>query len=262
MDLIANPVAVPTLPETSLDSLSKHGHLHGGTVAQHPSTHEAFNEILRDPTRTLFATEPQSTTFLTMFDGPLEKAVIEVLCRRAGVVYTADLRLLSGKDFRWDSAAKDRRTIDFVVARWVGEGAPQKGSQGWELVIAVEAKYGAAVNGGHGYCKKHPRRYSNQIICYLHGCVDGRLSRRKGVAFLWLGYAPKSPEAAPWERKAIHEGDFKWAGLEKAFRRQERARKHWQGVTWAELGQAITAALESEGLSSEAEAIVRFLRAG
>lgn len=245
-----------------MGSLTERAVLHAGTVARHQSKIAAFNAILGDPTRTLFATEPQSTTFLIMLDGRPEKAVIEMLCDRAGIIYTDDLRLLSGRDFRWDSAAKDRRTIDFVVARWVGEGPPQKGSQGWDLVIAVEAKYDAAVNGGHGYCKKHPRRYSNQIICYLHGCVDGRLSRRKGVIFLWLGQAPKSPDAAPWGRKAIHEGDFKWAGLEKAFRRQERARKHWKGVTWSELGQAITSALESDGLSSEAEAIIRLLRAG
>lgn len=210
MDLTVSLTAEATLPAVPLERLVKLGRLHGGTVAQHPSKHESFNEILGDATGTLFATEPQSTAFLTMFDGPLESAVIKLLCRRANIPYTADLRLLSGRDFRWDSDAKDRRTIDFVVARWVGEGPPQKGSQGWELVIAVEAKYDAAVNGGHGYCKKHPGRYSNQIICYLHGCVDGRLSRRKGVIFLWLGNAPKIPDAAPWGRKAVHEGDFKW----------------------------------------------------
>jgi hypothetical protein len=200
--------------------------------------------------------------FLTMSDGLLEQTVLGVLCDAAGIQDHEGLRLLSGTEFRHDSEVTDRRSIDMVVASKLHEDQAARGSLAWQPIAGVEAKYDAWVNGGRGYCKKFPDTYSNQAICYLHGCIDARLDTKKGVKFIWLSNAPKNPEHGPWDRKGIHEGDFEWAGLEEAYANQTEAKDKWSAVTWAGLGNAITATLSAEGYAAEAEALVRFLRAG
>ncbi|ACL42408.1 hypothetical protein Achl_4457 (plasmid) [Pseudarthrobacter chlorophenolicus A6] len=241
--------------EITVDHLINKGLIHPETAEKHRAKRSRHDEILAG----MRGTETDSTTLITMSDGPLEKAIVGALCDAAGIPGTArdGIRLLSGSEFRVDSGAKDRRTIDIIGARRLDEAVTVKA---WHPVFATEAKYDAWVNGGHGYCKAAKESYSNQAICYLHGCIDARLG--EDVKFIWLGNATAHPEFGPWGRKGIHEGDFKWAGLEEAFRLQEIAKERWSSLTWAEVGEAITVALAAEGLADEAAAIVRFLRAG
>lgn len=239
----------------TIESLIRKGLVHPETAAKHAAKLARFDIILGGEGQ---AVESQSTTFMTMADGPLEKALIGAICDAAGVPDRDGIRLLSGTEFRHDSDATDRRTIDMVCARRINDQSA-RGSLAWQPVVATEAKYGAWVNGGHGYCAKFPEAYSNQVICYLHGCIDARLD--ENVKFVWLGNATAYPDLGPWGRKGIHEGDFEYAGLEEAFGRQLEAKDVWKSMTWPDLGRAIKEALEPLGFSAEADAIVRLLRA-
>jgi hypothetical protein len=241
-------------PKITIQHLIECGLVHPATAEKHRHRWDRLNDVLGGAP----GTEPDSTSLITMSDGPLEKAMVDAMCDAAGIPVEdrEDIRLLSGAEFRVDSGVKDRRTIDIVGARKVDGSATHKA---WLPVLATEAKYGAWVNGGHGYCKDNPETYSNQVICYLHGCIDARLDG--DVQFIWLGNAVTDPELAPWGRKGIVEEDFAWAGLEEAHKLQELARDRWNALTWTALGTAITTALTAEGFAAEAEAIVRFLRA-
>jgi hypothetical protein len=244
-----------SVPAISVEHLIRQGLIHEETAQKHRHKWPRLNEVLAGAP----GTEPDSTTLITMSGGTLEKALVDAMCDAAGIPEDdrEGIRLLSGGEFRIDSGVKDRRTIDVIGARKVDEAAT---SEAWLPVFATEAKYGAWVNGGHGYCKRAPETYSNQVICYLHGCIDARLN--DDVEFIWLGNAVTDPDLAPWGRKGIVESDYKWAGLEEAHKLQELARERWNALTWVTLGEAITTALAAEGFAAEAETIVRFLRAG
>lgn len=243
------------VPIITVEHLINQGLLHAETAEKHRHRWARFDEILAGAR----GTEPDSTTLITMSDGPLEQTMVDAMCDAAGIQVEErkGIRLLSGGEFRIDSKAEDRRTIDIVGAR-KKDGAAT--IEAWHPIFATEAKYDAWVNGGHGYCKAEKETYSNQAICYLHGCIDGRLD--DDVKFIWLGNTIANPDLGPWGRKAINPEDFAWAGLEAAHKLQEIARERWDAMTWAALGAAITKALTAEGLAAEAAAIVRFLRAG
>lgn len=241
-------------PKITIQHLITSGLIHPETAEKHRHNWDRLNAVLAGAP----GTEPDSTTLITMSDGALETAMVDAMCAAAGIPVEEreGIRLLSGAEFRIDSGVKDRRTIDIVGAKRLHDAAVHA----WRPLFATEAKYGAAVNGGQGYCKKAPETYSNQVICYLHKCIDARLD--DDVKFIWLGNAVTDPDLAPWGRKGIVEEDFPWPGLEDAHKLQELARDRWNSLTWAGLGASITTALTTEGFSAEAEAIVRFLRAG
>ena len=245
------------LKTITVENLIVDGLLHEATSNKYQHKFPRINEILGGSR----ATEAEVTTFLTMSDGLFERAVIGMLCDAAGIQDRTSLRLLSGTEFRLDSEITDRRSIDMVIASRIQEGQASRGSLAWHPIAGVEAKYDAWVNGAHGYCNQFPDTYSNQAICYLHGCIDERLDIAKGVKFIWLSNAPKHPEYGPWDRKGIHEGDFGVAGLEEAYAKQAEAKDKWTAVTWEGLGDAVLTALSAEGYTAEAEAIVRLLRA-
>lgn len=101
------------------------------------------------------------------------------------------------------------------------------------------------------------------MICYSHGCIDDRLG--DNVAFVWLSN-PVDPvmhdKYGPWGNRAINENDLKFEVFKAAYPEQVEARMRWKAATWSGLGQSITKTLTAEGFGVEAEAIVRFLRAG
>jgi hypothetical protein len=251
----------------TIQHLVSQGLLHPDAAHKRRSKHDRFNQILSGQGKN--ALESQVTTFMTMFSGALEQAVIRFFCSAAGATFSEDLQIIAGGEFRDDSTKATLRTIDLVVVDRNKDGQPGSGGLRWKPVVAVEAKYGAWVNGGNGFCgftTKDDRDehghlpYSNQAICYLHGCIDGRLDVKNGVRYVWLGEGRTDTEGlGPWGRKGLHPGDAgKIPGYEAAYKAQGEAIKSWAPVTWVELGKAIT---EEVG-GPEAEAIVRFLRAG
>lgn len=249
--------------DITIESLIESGLLHRETCEKHSHRIPHLDDILAGAK----ATEPDSTRFLTLADGPLEQAVLGYFCDVAGIPEEdrGGLRLLSGSEFRLDSGVIDQRSIDLVAARREKDNLGERGGKIWKAAVAIEAKYGAAVNDGHKYCKKDPDspRYSNQVICYSHGCIDQRLGA--DVAFVWLAN-PVDPELhakyGPWADKGINQNDLKYEVLNAAYPDQQLAMDRWKSATWVNLGQAITTALELEGFATEAAAIVRFLRAG
>lgn len=247
----------------TIAGLIEAGLLHRATCEAQSLRYPKLNGILAGDR----GTEPDSTRFLTWTDGALEKAITDYFCDIAGIPPEArdGLRLISGSEFRFDSGARDRRSIDLVAARRTKESTGARRERVWKAVIAIEAKYTAAVNDGLVYCKQDPMnpQYSNQVICYSHGCIDERLD--KDVVFIWLAN-PVGPEMhakyGPWADKGINENDLKWEVMNAAYPAQQAAMKVWKSATWAGLGRAISGTLTPKGLAAEADAIVRFLRAG
>lgn len=260
-----------TTPEITIEHLIEQDYLHPETARKHRGQWDRFDEILNGRNGT--AVESQVTTFITMFGGRLEEAAIAYLCAAAGLDLAPEeltrLQLISGGEFRADAEMATRRTIDIVVVDRNDDLPADAGRHHFRPVVGVEGKYGAWVNGGNGFCAhttEDDRRpdghlpYSNQAICYPHGCIDERLNSEKGVKFLWLSEGRPDPDGiGPWGRKGLHPGDAgKIPGFEEAYDLQTKAMGIWKPATWSGLAEAIRAEIGGP----EAEAIARFLRAG
>ncbi|NKR12489.1 hypothetical protein A5N16_00775 [Arthrobacter sp. M6] len=255
----------------SIEHLIEQGHLHRETAGKHRGQWDRFEEIPNG--RNGPAVESQVTTFITMFGGRLEHAAITYLCTAAELNLTPEelsrLQLISGSEFRADAELATRRTIDIVVVDRNDDLPASRGRNHFRPVVGVEGKYGAWVNGGNGFCahtSEEDRRpdgylpYSNQAICYPHGCIDGRLNSGQGVKFVWLGEGRSDPDdVGPWGRKGLHPGDMgKIPGFEEAYDLQKQVMGIWKPATWSGLAAAIRAEIGGP----EVEAIAQFLRVG
>jgi hypothetical protein len=102
----------------------------------------------------------------------------------------------------------------------------------------AEGKRDANINGYLGYCPQDSAEYSNQVICYPHGCwaLPGAL---EGAGFLWL-----YPQDTKLWKGAWNEGHLdvpRW--IERAGRDLELLR-HWIDTERAATGQWRTATWE------------------
>ncbi len=175
--------------------------------------------------------EADITAMLSLLDGDAQQAVVQVLCEAAGVPYRPGLFLVEGSDFRryHPVAHADRRNIDLVVI-----------DKDWAPIIAIEAKFNAACNGRTNYCSDAHAGWSNQLVCYLHGCTHPALDIKNKVKFLWLSLdgevgtelthvrgavTPRDAVRYPWNKKI----------LEEALERQTAAMPQWRTVSWAAL---------------------------
>lgn len=192
-------------------------------------------------------TEPDVTRFMAGLDGKIEQLVIEEFCAKASASYMRSLRLISGVEFRRESPGSDaRRAIDLVVI----DTAEERKS-----TIAVEAKFDALVNGRFAYYREAPGEYSNQVICYTHGCTNARLDA--SVKFLWLGLG-LGKDGSPWGRKGVNEDDA--SHLAHALAEQEKARPLWHPIAWTQLWTSV-ASVCSEYEEVVGEALLRALGA-
>lgn len=208
--------------------------------------------------------ERRATTFLTLLTGETEKTVVAQFCGAAGIAYRPSYRLISGSNFNAapfqpKRTRREQRSIDFVVVdiadsdgNYMDDGALH------EPVIAVEAKFSAMVNGRYGYCPDLPALdYSNQIICYPHGCVNERVSVERGVKFVWLGLPLKGNKAGPlWGRRGLVESDS-GATLTAAYARQQSSNELWAPLEWGTLYAALERQLVSEHGTLTSEAVLR-----
>lgn len=187
---------------------------------------EAFEQILAGAKA---PKENDVTQFIALLDGNVERAVIELFCEVSGVTYTSRLRLENGSDFRADSGQVDTRAMDLVVYQ------RKEGSTEVVPVIAIEAKFGAYVNARWGYCPRDPEAYSNQVICYVHGCLNPLLDEK--VKFVWLGLVTAG---SPWGNKGINERDLiGWPLLASAYEAQQGAEEKWHSVVWPQLYERV-----------------------
>ena len=163
----------------TVDSLISHGYLHRESI----EATEGVKSFARATTDQLLAgekrpSEVQVTRLLSCTDGRLETVIIRYLLNIAGVKCVSEgLRLITGSQFNAETGGADHRSIDLVVRRRTSDDETVP-------VLAAEAKYGAWVNGGFGYCPRDPHGYSNQAICYLHGCISDAHSVNE-MAFIW-----------------------------------------------------------------------------
>jgi hypothetical protein len=206
--------------------------------------------------------ESDVTATIALLDGPAQRAVVTLLCAAAGIDQRPGLRLVEGTDFRreWGrlhgrdgDLFLERRNIDVVVVDGLY----------WAPVIAVEAKFDASCNGRTGYCSTNPQHtWSNQVVCYLHGCTHPALDVDKGVKFLWLSLDDDAALGSPLERvrAGLTARDLEvYAGnahnLAPALTRQTEALPQWRNVSW----RALHAALRDE-LGDPAEPLNRLLQ--
>lgn len=232
----------------TIDSLARDGLLNPDDARNLYPLEEDLNKYLAGPTKR--ARETYLTYLLASSSGPLERAVIDYLCEVAdGIEPEPGMRLISGDEFNQPG----RKTIDLVVAKKV-DGR-------WVPLIAVEAKFNAPVNGHRRYCTKLEKgsAYSNQAICYLHGCLHDDLHEKK-VKFVWLGKPNTRPDLGAWGSKGVHAGDI--ARYPDYFGDgigpQTDAAERWCFATWDMLEEKIAAAIPGPNGS----AIVKALRAG
>lgn len=132
--------------------------------------------------------EPDFSSLGAVCSMPLEQVIFDAL-GLAGGTTGGSFRLMSGN--AWAKARREatsgvewftpghHRVPDWVVADSVDD---------WLPLAFVENKGGAAVNGGWGYCGAHAGDwYSNQVICYPHGCWWSEPSTITNAEMIWHG---------------------------------------------------------------------------
>ncbi|MGW8431164.1 hypothetical protein ACWGJ9_08570 [Curtobacterium citreum] len=248
-DELAVEAASSTIGEVGVRNLVKAGVLHA------PWT-EAVGVRFRSRAEAVLTTEASQwlesdiTLMLSLLDGPAQLAVIQAFCVAAGEPYREGLSLVEGSDFRrWHSTAHaDRRNIDLVII-----------DTDWNPVIAIEAKFEAACNGRTGYCSDKHAGWSNQLVCYLHGCAHPALDVSEGVKFLWLSPADEVGTVLSHVRGAVTAQNIRQyprnaANLRKALERQTEAMAQWRTVSWASLYAALR-----QQVPAHADALIELL---
>lgn len=220
------------LHKESVGKLRKHG-----TLSQ-----DAFESIVRDGT---VPSEPQVTRFLACTGGRLEEAVIRYLLAAAQSHQSVEgLFLLTGTQFGHLTKRRRRRSADLIVVSGDEE-------TGIVPVLIVEAKYSADVNGRWGYCPADSSIYSNQAMCYSHGC----LYEAGGYRLVWLGHAEHQSVEFPWGNGGLTTWHRDHPSYATAYDAQSAAAADWYRATW----EGLAAAIEAEIGGQEAAVISRIL---
>ncbi|GAA3850990.1 hypothetical protein KACC15558_32530 [Brevibacterium ammoniilyticum] len=96
------------------------------------------------------------------------------------------------------------------------------------VLLIIEVKGNAWVNGGWGYCPVHGglQGYSNQIICYAGNCWS--TADLAVVPRLIIGPDSHKSLFGGWGRKGIVKEDIARYGLSEAFEAQRSAIEKWQ----------------------------------
>lgn len=167
--------------------------------------------------------ETDVTRVLSFFVGEFGDNLARILLNLAGVDQPrTDLESWVGSE--WLSAAgvgipRRRRSPDIIVTERENIR---------NVLLIIEVKGNAQVNGRRGYCPVHGglQGYSNQIICYAGNCW----SRADLATVPRLTIGPDAHESifGGWGRKGIVEEDIDRYGLSEAFEAQRSAIEHWQ----------------------------------
>lgn len=162
---------------------------------------------------------------LCAVDGPVGRALANIILEKAGQPASSDAEMIEPREY---AGRRDGRSPDVGV----------RDAAANQLLLVGECKRDAHINGGLGYCPRDPGEYSNQVICYPHGCwaLPGVLA---GTGFLWL----HPYDTLPWG-DGLHEGlldNPDW--VEYAGRNPGRLRQ-WIDAQCAAIGRWHTAAWE------------------
>lgn len=174
--------------------------------------------------------ESDVTRTLAYFTGDFGAALAQILLEFGKVAADpTDLELWVGQEWLSVFGARrsgDRRSPDVFIT---------KRSDSEHVLLIIELKGRAWVNGGHEYCPIHCSTlgYSNQIICYADNCWT--TANFEGVARLVIGPDEHRHSFAGWGRKGLVPEDGPRYGLEAAFAIQQASLKKWHFAGLREL---------------------------
>lgn len=160
------PAPAPTSGETMDDDFDRL------TSVLFPAYVEAWSDARRRRMRGALAgaggmLETDVTEILAAAGGELQEQILAILGKAVGILnFPADAVVLDGGYFarKFPSTSGCKHVPDLCVARVDEAGVP------FELVVIIEAKGNAQVNGGWGYCATRTESYGNQAIVYPSGC--------------------------------------------------------------------------------------------
>lgn len=175
--------------------------------------------------------ETDITELLMAMSGDLERRFLEIIWEKLGLEDPPkDAAVIDSHFFvrRFPSLSGCKHIPDMCVVRADDSGEPI------ELLVVIEAKGKAQVNGGWGYCRDRGSSYSNQAISYPAGCWTRAATT--DAKMLWLGPDRNiGHERGPWGAKGLVPSDVSRYGLGTAFAEQESIRERWVGLGWGEL---------------------------
>jgi hypothetical protein len=171
--------------------------------------------------------ETAVTAALCAVDGPVGRAIANIILEYAGQAAHPAAEMIKPGEY---AVRRGRRSPDVGVRDAVSG----------QLLLAIEGKRYAHINGGFGYCPRDPGGYSNQVICYQHGCwaYAGAMA---GAGLLWL----HPSGTLPWG-DGLHEGLLgnpswvRYAGgdlglLRRWIDTQHAAAARWHTAAWQDM---------------------------
>lgn len=209
---------------------------------------------------TVSPSEPMVTGFMCNLGGEIEQSLIRLLCSETTVTPRTTFRIISGTDYNQRTGNRDRRSIDLVIIDTAAGDAAQ---------LIVEAKFTAQINGRLGYCPlpQNAGRYSNQFVCYAHGCIHPTFGDAQdgGVPRVWLGPA-RGDGLMPWRGGGVSVADRSDRDFAYFVRAVDATAPSWIPLTWNVVwdhleGALITLASEQRLSSGVASSVMRALGA-
>ena len=207
----------------SLDPLLPH--LYAGYTDRWSAARRALLRALAEGRNPGGPAESAVTAALCAVDGTVGHALANILLENAGQAAHPDADMIKPGQY-----AAGRRSPDVGVRDAVSG----------QLLLAIEGKRDAHINGGFGYCPLDPGGYSNQVICYQHGCwaCPGALA---SAGLLWL----HPSDTLPWA-DGLHEGLLskpnwvRYAGGDPGLLRhwidtQHAAAARWRTAAWQDM---------------------------
>lgn len=138
------------------------------------------------------AIEPWVTQAMASAPRSMKRWLIWFFANQAGISPNG-LRLVSGHDRQWRCPG-GKRCPDLLLVDAAGN-----------IRVVIEVKARARLNGDWGYCRQAPTGYSDQLICYGHGCwARHGLS---GAKFLLVAPAGRWPHLRKDQAWAVNHYD-------------------------------------------------------
>lgn len=182
--------------------------------------------------------EQDFTALLSALDGRAEELLVDFFLRAAAVERREDVRhrLVRFADLGRAVMSSTGLAPDLFVATRSIDGTA------WIPRVAIEVKFGAAVNGRWDYCPTGEHDgYSDQIVCYRAGCwVAPEL--REAISYVWLqaGGRPRAFGPAGIARFGLDEQDA--ARLSAFLETRDAMWERWTRVTFDDLIEHLVSA--------------------
>lgn len=208
----------------SLDPLLPH--LFGGYTVNWSDTRWIILRELAEGHNSGSQAETAVTAALCATHGPIGHSLANVFLDISGQPANPDAEMIEPREY---AASRDGHSRSPDIG--VRDAAANR------LLLLAECKRDAHINGYLGYCPLDPDGYSNQVICYLHGCwaLPGALDE---TSFLWV----HPDDTIPWsdglnERQLDNPSWVEYVGgdpaiLRRAIETQSTAINRWPTATW------------------------------